>query len=286
MDVRKVIVGVDGTRCSDAALDWAVLEAARRGAPLEVLHASTHVELVGAPAFGAPAFEAKVDGPLLRRCVERAGELAPSLVVTTTTVRADPARALTEAGADAALVVVGCHGRGWLGRLLVGSVSHQVVRHPRAPVVVVREDTVMTAGPVVVGVDGSPASDAAVALAAAAAAERGEGLRVVHAWQAAPATGFDALPVSQEVVDAQEAAARSVLAHAGDVALAAAPGLRVERVLAAASPSVLLAQESDGASLVVVGAHGHAGMSGQVVGSVTRACLDAVRCPVVVVPAG
>lgn len=285
MDVRKVIVGVDGTRCSDAALDWAVLEAARRAAPLEVLHASTHVELVGAPAFGAPAFEERVDGPLLRRCAERAAELAPDVDVTTTTVHADAASALTAASRDAGIVVVGCHGRGWLGRLLVGSVSHRVASHPQVPVVVVREDSVVVAGPVVVGVDGSPASDAAVRFAARAAAERGIGLVLVHAWQAAPASGFDALPISQDVVDAQESAARGVLAESVRLARAEAPGLVVEHVLAAGSPSMLLGQESEHASLVVVGAHGHAGVSGQVVGSVTRACLDAVRCPVVVVPA-
>jgi nucleotide-binding universal stress UspA family protein len=285
MDVSKVVVGVDGTRCSDAALDWAVLEAARRAAPLEVLHASTHLELVGAPAFGAPAFEERVDGPLLQRCVARAAELAPDVAVTTTTVHADAASALTEAGRAAALVVVGCHGRGWLGRLLVGSVSHKVASHPLAPVVVVREDTVTTTGPVVVGIDGSPASDAAVRWGAAAAADRGEGLVLVHAWQAAPATGFDAMPITQDVVDAQESAARQVVADAIRVARDSATGVVIEHVLAAGSPSMLLGAESEHASLVVVGAHGHAGISGQVVGSVTRACLDAVRCPVVVVPA-
>jgi len=284
MDVRMIVVGVEGSACSDAALDWAAREADRRGCPLEVLHTSTYTELVGAPTMGAPLLAEDVAGPMLADAAERVRRAAPAVEVTARSAQTDAVSALVAASEAGSLVVVGCHGRRWLSRLLIGSVSHRVVKHAPGPVVVVHAGDVDESGPVVVGVDGSPGSTAAVRSASAIADERGRPLVVVHAWLAAPVSGFDALPVPQDVVDSQEAVARSVLGDSVELARSEAPGLHVRAVLVPGSPVTALANETEHASLLVLGAHGHGGISGAMLGSVTSGALDAVRCPLMVVP--
>lgn len=284
MDVRTIVVGVDGSGCSRAALDWAALEAARRGCRLEILHTSTYTEMVGAPTMGAPLLQQDIEGPILEDAQERAHRAAPDVEVVTRTAQTDPASALVASGGPETLVVVGCHGKGWLARMLLGSVSHRVAAHARSAVVVVHEGDVDASLPVLVGVDGSDASTAAVREAARAAASSGVPLVVVHAWLPAPVSGFDALPVPQDVVDSQESVARTVLMDAVDLARATSPGLEVHHVLVAGSPVPALVHEAERASLVVVGAHGHGGVSGTAFGSVTSGVLDGVRCPLVIVP--
>ena len=84
------------------------------------------------------------------------------------------------------MIVVGCRGLGAIGRLM-GSVSWGVVHHAHCPVAVIHdEDPLMPTpamAPVVVGIDGSPASEAATAIAFEEASRRGVELVAVHAWQ-------------------------------------------------------------------------------------------------------
>ena len=84
------------------------------------------------------------------------------------------------------MIVVGCRGLGAIGRRLMGSVSWGVVHHAHCPVAVIHdEDPLMptpAVAPVVVGIDGSPASEAATALAFEEASRRGVELVAVHAW--------------------------------------------------------------------------------------------------------
>lgn len=284
MDVRRIVVGIDASACSEAAAGWAAREAARIGCPLEVLHTSTYTELVGAPTMGAPLLQQDVAGPLLDAAVATARAAHPGLEVSAGTMQLDPASALMAETGEGTLVVVGCHGRRWLTRMLLGSVSHRVAAHAAGPVAVVHDVEVDESLPVVVGVDGAPASTAAVRLAATTADERGVPLVVVHAWLPAPVSGFDALPVPQDVVDSQEAVARTVLGDSVTVARSTAPGLRVRAELVPGSPVTALAHEAARASLVVVGTHGHEGVSGAMLGSVTSGVIDAVRCPILVTP--
>ena len=84
------------------------------------------------------------------------------------------------------MIVVGCRGLGAIGRRLLGSVSWGVVHHAHCPVAVIHdEDPLMPTpamAPVVVGIDGSPASEAATAIAFEEASRRGVELVAVHAW--------------------------------------------------------------------------------------------------------
>ncbi|SCE84451.1 Nucleotide-binding universal stress protein, UspA family [Micromonospora marina] len=137
-----VVVGVDGSAASLDAVRVAAREAAERNRPLRVVHAFiwplTRAPL--APAPGAPA------GAGLRNQAERhvaeavaeAGKVAPDVPVTGVVADGAPARMLVEKSKDSQLVVVGAHGRGALGGLLLGSVSHAVLHHAHSPLVIVR----------------------------------------------------------------------------------------------------------------------------------------------------
>lgn len=286
MDIRTIVVGVDGSPTSDTAIDWAAAEAVRRGVPLEVLHTSASRSLASAPAGGAPPLlDDDEHEDVLDAAAARARASFPGISVITRSERRDPASALIERSTGAELVVVGAHGKGLLSRFLLGSVSHRVASHALCPAVVVHREVGAPGRPVAVGVDGSRGAAAALKLAVEEAVLRHVPLLVVHGWQPAPVAGFDALPVSQEVFDSQHELAREIAEDAVAVALESAPGLEVSYALAPTGPVLALDAESEGAQLLVVGAHGHRGFSGMAFGSVTSAVVDGARCPVMVAPA-
>jgi len=141
-----IIVGVDGSGHSEAALRWAMDEAAIRDAPLTVIAVLEH----GADFWtGNPnIFDQHQPGrDIARQSVEKAvGQAAARLgdsrpaSVTVQVLSGTPAEILINASGDADMVVVGSRGSGGLARLLMGSVSSQVAQHARSPVVIVRPE--------------------------------------------------------------------------------------------------------------------------------------------------
>ena len=138
-----IVVGVDGSHGAHRALEWAMREAAARHAPLAVI---TVHQVAASGWIVAPVF-LPVDEPTVehaRQAAEEAvakaaaqlGEPQP-VPVTVRTVTGFPAQELIEASRDADLLVVGSRGRGGFARLVLGSVSDQVMHHAHCPVVVV-----------------------------------------------------------------------------------------------------------------------------------------------------
>jgi nucleotide-binding universal stress UspA family protein len=151
-----IVVGWDGSAPSQRAVAWAAEEAAARAAVLEVvvgwqvttLHSAVPHDLGYVPPLSAyeelAATEAQAGAQI---AVElSAGRLAPD-GVTAHAVHRAPAAALLQAAEEADLVVVGSRGRGGFSGLVLGSVSDQVSRHARCPVVVVRGATDAVEGP-------------------------------------------------------------------------------------------------------------------------------------------
>jgi nucleotide-binding universal stress UspA family protein len=135
---------------------------------------------------------------------------------------------------------------------------------------------------VVVGVDGSPESVAALKWAGHYAAGCGGRVRAVMAWHfhstVGPTTGRTPKPVSDEV--------RAEMTETLTTAIATAdPGVSVEQVLGYGHPAEVLVGESEEADLLVVGNRGHGPLSGMLVGSVSINCVTHAHCPVVVVRA-
>jgi nucleotide-binding universal stress UspA family protein len=137
--VTRIVVGVDGSAESQAALRWAVDEARLRGAEVEAVHAVDFVPMGGYP-YGTgvvdPAIFERAGRNLLDHAVDAVDACGLAQPIRRTLMTAGPAGAILERAQDADLVVVGSRGRGGFRGLLLGSVAHQVVQHAPCPVVV------------------------------------------------------------------------------------------------------------------------------------------------------
>ncbi len=136
-----IVVGIDGGELSHEVLRFALHEAALRGTRVRAVHAWSAAPIV--PMTG-PGVVTPVDpGPLREAAEERlqsivaavAGERAET--VERVLVEGPAGDAILDNARDAELIVVGTHAHGALAELILGSVSHHVVKHARCPVVVV-----------------------------------------------------------------------------------------------------------------------------------------------------
>jgi nucleotide-binding universal stress UspA family protein len=290
-----VVVGFDGSAPSTAALDWAAAEAVRRGLPLKVVLA---VELGTALPMdaGAPWAMDKIESAakeVLADAVDRARKTDPGLVVESTLVVDTAAAALVAASRTAALVVVGNRGHGDLLGTLLGSVAFGVTAHSTCPVAVVRGDSLRVPGPdapVVVGVDGSDASGAALDEAADLADRAGAPLHVVAAFQVAVTGWVGVTPWSdvypeEELAEAAEGTAKAALAYARERIRRNHTALEVEFTAVRARPADALAERSKTAGVVVVGSRGRGGFRSLIMGSVSRGVVHQAQSPVLVVHA-
>jgi nucleotide-binding universal stress UspA family protein len=280
---RTVIVGVDGSEEALRAVRWAVPEARRRRATLRLVTAFTWTDdrMPGWPGLGQAAY-----GERLRAVAEHglaaaataATQLDPDLTVEQDLVLGFPGGVLVEQAQDAELLVVGDNGRGRIGSALAGSVAVGVVAHAPCPVVVVRgvEPASDERLPIVVGIDGTPLSEAAIAFAFEAASARRAPLVAVHTWVE---------PVIAELVDWQSAGAEAGEALAERLAGWGAkyPDVHVQRVVARTSAARALLDQATHAQLVVVGSRGHGEMAGLLLDSVSNALVHAADCPVAIV---
>ncbi len=139
--MNKIVVGVDGSPGSIAALKWAHAEAVLRHATLEAVSVWQYPMMTTIPAFGALPDMADLSATTeqsLLAILDAAGvESTPEVPVTVCVAEGTAASALTAAAADAELLVVGSRGHGGFAGLLLGSVSHQCTMHAPCPVVVV-----------------------------------------------------------------------------------------------------------------------------------------------------
>ena len=282
MSRGPVVVGVDSGPESWLALTWAVEEATRRVRPLHLIHARTSPDR--ARPVGVDARGERLAPTVLAAAVARAHALAPGIEVTAETTDQTPVRALTEASSSATCIVVGARGRGALVGTLLGSTSAQLTAHAACPVVVVRRPAEIGEGrpTVVVGVDGSALSTAAIGYAFARAADRGIPLTVVHVC---PSRAQGAQVPPWRTDDPAAAVEREQAATAEEVAgwSEEFPDVRVRRHVLRGDPAAALVDHSRGAELLVVGSRGFGGMSGRLVGSVSQAVLGRAHCPVAVV---
>ena len=138
---------------------------------------------------------------------------------------------------------------------------------------------------VIVGVDGSECARAALAFAAAEAALRGAGLRIVSVWSLAPAVyaggfapGFD-----RETIDAFREATETVVKDAIAEAKRLQPSLVVDACVIEGSAAEVLLNEARDAILIVVGNRGRGGFASLLLGSVSQQVVHHAACPVVVV---
>jgi nucleotide-binding universal stress UspA family protein len=165
-----------------------------------------------------------------------------------------------------------------LGRVVLGSVSSGVVRGARCPVAVIRDEDSQAPhsphAPVLVGIDCSPASELATAVAFDEASRRGVDLTALHAWS-------DIAIYEGPWPDWKSEADRNLAEYLAGFK-ERYPDVTVHRVVAIDHPARQLVEESESAQLVVVGSHGRGGLSGVLLGSVSNAVVHAAHVPVIV----
>jgi len=282
----SVVVGVDGSPSSQSALSWAVAEARRTRRPLHLVHAQeTEIVLSDKHLLGTKEVPSGTD-PVMTAGLAFVRTTAPEVEAVPHCVTGFAATTLIAASTAAGTVVVGSHGRSAIPTVLLGSVSIQVAMHASCPVVVVRENSTRddaTPRPVVVGVDGSEASQPALGYAFAYAASTGSGLTAVHTWWWEPLEGISLgepwIGDWTQIANQEGTLVSEALAGWSEKY----PDVQVRSHVVRGDPVVELLDKSRDASLLVVGSRGRGGFVGLVLGSVSRRVLKRATCPVVVV---
>jgi nucleotide-binding universal stress UspA family protein len=281
-----VVVGVDGSAASMVAVDWAARDAAMRNVPLTLVHvasglAGTWPQTPTPIGFGE--WQRRRGGEMIDdavRIVEKAMPRPGLIQVETEMYYSATIPTLVDISKEADMVVVGSRGHSAIGSLL-GSVSAGLVQHAHCPVAVIHdEDPLMphpAQAPVLVGIDGSPTSELATAIAFDEASRRHVDLIGLHAYSDArlvdfPGVDWPMMKSSEDEVLAERLAAWQE--HYPDV--------KVHRHVVCDRPARQLIERSEAAQLLVVGSHGRGGFAGMLLGSVSAAVVQGARMPVIV----
>lgn len=282
-----IVVGVDGSPASNAAVVWAARDAEIKHLPLTVVHV-VNTDVATWPPMPYPETWAVWQEDEGRKVVAEAVKIAEEAVLTdrkltvkTELIHSTPIPAMIEMSKDAAILVLGRAGRGAVARLLLGSVSASLVREAHCPVAIVHdEDPLMPhplRAPVLLGIDGSPASEAATAVAFDEASRRGVELIALHAWSdrelvELPGLDWDKVKGQAEITLAERLAGWQETY----------PDVKVCRVVVCDRPAHQLTARSESAQLVVVGSRGRGALPGLMLGSVSNAVVHSARMPVIV----
>jgi nucleotide-binding universal stress UspA family protein len=272
--VRRIVVGVDGSPTSEQALHWAAEQARLTGRELHAVVAWDFPVTYDGPVLADFDWGGEAAGALQKAVENTIGQPGASGVVQHKT-RGHPARVLVDAADGADLLVVGCRGHGGFAGMLLGSVSQHVLAHAPCPVVVVHQHDTVT-GRIVVGVDGSPASEHALRWAADQARSTGAEVHAILAWRLPLGYGVTVRPGPDWAAHGEHLLATTV-ARALDEQAAG-----VVREVVEGTPAVELIRAAADADLLVVGCRGRGGFAGMLLGSVSRHVAAHAACPVVV----
>jgi nucleotide-binding universal stress UspA family protein len=293
--LRRIVVGVDGSAGARVALVWALAEAARRGVEVEAVAAFpvdlywSDPYLIDAGRIDAVRADTQSRARALVDEVRRDPAAAVpggfDVPVHVVVVAGAPAEQLVDRAGDADLLVVGSRGRGGVRSALLGSVALHCAARARCSVVVVHPASSGTVGPVVVGLDGSEPSRAALSTAADQAAGLGVDVVAVVAHER-PNHWSDlyAVPAPATAEIHERALGRGEQLVADVLGAGAAEKQPAVRILAKDGPAGnVLVEQAEGASLLVVGSRGASRLAGLALGSVALHCVVHARCPVMVV---
>lgn len=267
--MERILLGYDASDGADAALDWVTDRALSRRARVEVV-------IVTNP-FLQDQPRAEDD---LARAEHRLRAANPTLPIETERIDGLMPRALTDAAADADLLVIGVDTDSSIREALHGWMSLRVSATATVPTCIVPSGWSEKSGPITVGLASDPSSDAALTFAASESAAAGEILRIVHAWLGPiPATTVS----SQRDVRAQH---MQLMDRAVERLQEVAPDSAVDRVLIHDNAASALSIAASDSSLMVLGTHGRGVLAGGFFGSVGQDLIGRLEVPIIVVPSG
>lgn len=286
----RVVVGIDGSPGSGAALDWALAAAAARGADLLAVTAFP-VDFYWTDAYLADP--RRIDAirddmrnraaTMIEQARAAAGPGVAGVAVQVETAPGPAAEQLVRHAGGAELLVVGSRGRGAVPSTLLGSVALHCSAHAPCPVVVVHPAVPHRPDRVVVGLDDTPAGRSALRHAVEEARRLGAGLEVVAVHRAmnhwSELYAVVTPTAGQTERQAAERAQKILAEELGTATLDG--GVQVHAVEGV--PGHVLVARAAGARLLVVGSRSRSRLEGMVLGSVALHCVVAATCPVMVV---
>ncbi len=296
---QAIVVGVDNSPASALAVGWAARDAQLRRVPLRLVNVVAPLSITSSsPWAGVPAHadyaRFKADRTGARRILEIARKTAVRALspdreappIITEVLIGALVPTLTDYAERAAMLVVGCHSRTAIPRALFGSVSGALDHHVHCPLGVVHDDdpvsTLCPEAPVVVGVDGSPASESALQIGFEEASRRKVDLIAVHTWSDDGPVSFGRpahAPVEWANFQAQE---EEVLAERLAGFASRYPDVTVHRIVAADRPVPRLLNLAKDAQLLVVGCHDRGRFVRALRGSVSSSVINEAHIPVIV----
>ncbi|MGI8939247.1 MAG: universal stress protein [Iamia sp.] len=287
-ETAPIVVGVDGSEGSQAALALARREAQLWGGTVEAVMGWDHLNQPGSADEHPfdPHYSPEQAQAFLEELLAGAADDGPQVVARA--VCDHPASALLDAEQEADLLVVGARGHGGFLGLRLGSVSQKVLHHAPCPVLVVSGAAAPSTDgrPVVAGVDGSDSSRRALRWAAHEAVRRGVRLVALHGWDLPPAAAPSPLADPMVVLPTDAfAEGATALVEAEVAALREqVPEVEVEARAEGTGIGQALMDASEGAAMVVVGSRGRGGFAELLLGSISQQLAHHAPCPVAIIP--
>lgn len=285
--LARLVVGYDGSDGANAAAAFGLWLAGKSGCEATIVHAGPTPESVPSGDLLPAAAEQIV--AYEREWQWRLGNLreyaADDAAVECRVVRGSPAGALIAAAVDtgADLILTGSHGIGHIRGALLGSVSSQVLAHAPCSVMVFPEDGISDpasrARTIVVGVDGSPSSHEALAVAQTLAAPLAATLVLLHAYD--PHIPF-AVITTEGMRNELRRHGRKLLDVARDTVTAPVDIVEESLVEGHARDELVAACERRTPALLVVGSRGLGGFKELLLGSTSRWTANHAPCPVLI----
>jgi nucleotide-binding universal stress UspA family protein len=301
LEAGVIVAGIDGSQSALEAARWAAFDAERRGTTLRLVHA------VAAPAVGgypepsllAPTVTVHMRqraARLLQTTADHLGADHPGLRIEMVQQDGPPVPVLMDQSRKAFATVVGADGVGRISGVFFGSVSARLAEHGHGCIVIARADpvapTASDPGDVVVGVDGSPQSQAAIGFAYEEAALRGATMVAIHTWNDKPLRrGLGSYPLEIDASGIDQAQHRLL-----ETELAGweqkYPEVPVQLRILRGRPAPNLLRyahqitRTNGerrTQLIVVGSRGRGGFAGLLLGSTSQAVMIHADCSVAVV---
>ena len=275
---NRIVVGISGKKSGDSALEWGLDFARAHHFDVELAHiVDDRWAVLSKSLTGTALLDAEHN---LRAQAERGSETHPGLHIHPSVLEGDPIQALVDRAKGAELLVVGTHELRRLHGLIFSTRAAHIAALAPTSVAVVPAGRALVGAGVVVGVDGSPSSVAAIEFGAKEADRLGQPLTAVYCWRAlTPWTTTDENYIPPDPTDDDHLVLSEAVAGLAEEY----PDLDVELQLSPELPVDALIDASSGARLLVVGTHGRHGAEKLWLGSVSHELVLAMPCPVVVI---